>query len=43
LEEALLARDEGMWKHLKARYWDVETMVPGATEAHGIRYRVPWP
>jgi hypothetical protein len=32
-----------MWKRLKSRYWDVEAVIWGAPEVHGIRYKGPWP
>ena len=31
-----------MWKRLKSRWWDVEGVVWGAPEVHGIHYKVPW-
>jgi hypothetical protein len=31
------------WKRLKSRWWDVEGVVWGAPEVHGIHYKVPWP
>jgi hypothetical protein len=30
-----------MWKRLKARDWDVEAVVWGAPELHGVHYKVP--
>jgi hypothetical protein len=31
----------GTWKRLKSRFWDVEAVVWGAPEAHGIYHKVP--
>jgi hypothetical protein len=31
-----------MWKRLKSRWWDVEAVVWGAPEVHGVHYKVPW-
>ncbi len=36
------AHREGMWKRLKARLLDVEAVVWGAPEVHGIHYKVSW-
>jgi hypothetical protein len=32
-----------MWKRLKSRLWDIEAVVWGTPEVHGIHYKVPWP
>jgi hypothetical protein len=32
-----------MWKRLKSRFWDVETMVLGAPELYVIHHKVLWP
>jgi hypothetical protein len=32
-----------LWKRLKSRLWDIEAVVWGAPEVHGIHYKVPWP
>ena len=31
-----------MWKRLKSRFWDVETMVLGAPELYVVHHKVPW-
>ena len=30
-----------LWKRLKSRLWDLEAVVWGAPEVHGIHYKVP--
>jgi hypothetical protein len=30
-----------LWKRLKSRWWDVEAVVGGAPEVHGVHYKVP--
>jgi len=30
-----------MWKRLKSRFWDVETMVLGAPELYVVHHKVP--
>jgi hypothetical protein len=31
-----------MWRWLKSRLWDVEAVVWGAPEVHGIHDKIPW-